>query len=79
MFHIFTGYTFVRHFPVLMQFPPSEISLSVIFLSCKFSALTRGCYLHVKLVNVAHVKWAQITKRAYFTKPFHFKCVMFLY
>ena len=35
---------------------------------------TRGCYcacatyLHVKLVSVAHVRWAQITKRAYFTK-----------
>ena len=35
---------------------------------------TRGCYcacatyLHVKLVHVAHVSWAQITKRAYFTK-----------
>jgi len=37
VFHIFTGYTFVRQFPVL-QFPPPEISLSVIFLSCKFSA-----------------------------------------
>jgi len=34
---------------------------------------TRWCYcacatyLHVKLVHVAHVRWAQITKRAYFT------------
>jgi len=37
VFHIITGYTFVRQFPVL-QFPPPEISLSVIFLSCKFSA-----------------------------------------
>jgi len=34
---IFQPCTFVRHFPVL-QFPPPEISLSVIFLSCKFSA-----------------------------------------
>ena len=66
MFHIFTGCSFVRQFPVLhfpppamlsviflscifqpctfvrrfpvLQFPPPEISLSVIFLSCKFSA-----------------------------------------
>jgi len=42
VFHIFTGCTFVRQFPVL-QFLPPEISLSVIFRPCSFHPLKFLC------------------------------------
>ena len=50
MFYSFTGCTFVRQFPVL-QFPPPEISLSVIFLSYKFSAPVTSSWFQCTLEN----------------------------
>jgi len=54
VFHIFTGYTFVCQFPV-PHFPP-PVMLSVIFLSCKFSAPTTSTLRTVYIRNICCVQ-----------------------
>ena len=59
---------------IINEYPEAALTAGVTGSAYRRAEFTRerycacATYLLVNLVNVAHLRWAQITKRAYFTK-----------